>query len=131
MQYLLAHTLHVTFVSISIALFLLRGILMLADSPRLKSPLLRIGPHVVDTLLLASALWLVTTLQAEALPAAWLLAKISGLLIYIVLGSLALRPGRSKRFRATAFVAALVTVGWIVSVAVLHDPRGFLGPVLG
>jgi uncharacterized membrane protein SirB2 len=43
------------------------------------------------------------------------------------LGSLALRPGRSRAFRVTAFVAALVTVSWIVSVAVRHDPLGFMG----
>jgi uncharacterized membrane protein SirB2 len=131
MQYLAAHHLHVTFVTISIALFLFRGGLMLADSPHLRTPVLRVAPHVVDTLLLASALWLVSTLQVPVLPASWLLAKISGLLVYIGLGSLALRPGRSKRVRLAAFIAALVTVGWIVSVAVLHDPLGFLGPLLG
>jgi len=131
MQYLAAHHLHVTFVTLSITLFLYRGGLMLADSPLLRAPWLRITPHVVDTLLLASALWLVSTLQVEVLPATWLLAKISGLLVYIILGSLALRPGRSKPVRVTAFFAALATVGWIVSVAVRHDPRGFLGPLLG
>jgi uncharacterized membrane protein SirB2 len=131
MQYLAAHHLHVTFVTISIALFLLRGGLMLADSPRLRTPLLRVLPHVIDTLLLASALWLVSVLQVPVLPASWLLAKISGLLVYIGLGSLALRPGRSRTVRITAFVAALVTVSWVVSVAVRHDPLGFLGPLLG
>lgn len=127
MRYLAAHHLHVTFVTISIALFLFRGGLMLADSPRLRAPWLRVLPHVVDTLLLASALWLVSTLQAPVLPASWLLAKISGLLVYIGLGSLALRPGRSRAVCITAFGAALVTVSWIVSVAVRHDPLGFIG----
>jgi uncharacterized membrane protein SirB2 len=131
MQYLLARHLHMTFVAISIALFLLRGGLMLAGSARLQSPILRVAPHVVDTMLLAAALWLVSILHLPVLQTPWLLAKIIGLLVYIGLGSLALRPGRSKRFRVTAFIAALVTVGWIVSVAVRHDPLGFLGPLLG
>jgi hypothetical protein len=43
------------------------------------------------------------------------------------LGSLALRPGRSRAVRITAFVAALVTVSWVLSVAVRHDPLGFIG----
>jgi uncharacterized membrane protein SirB2 len=128
MQYLAAHHTHVTLVAISITLFLFRGGLMLADSPRLRTRWLRVLPHVVDTLLLVSALWLISVLQV---PASWLLAKISGLLVYIGLGSLALRPGRSRAVRITAFVAALVTVSWIVSVAVRHDSLGFLGPLLG
>ena len=127
MPYLVAHHTHVTLVTISIALFLFRGGLMLADSPRLRAPWLRVLPHVVDTLLLVSALWLISVLQVPELPASWLLAKISGLLVYITLGSLALRPGRSRAVRVTAFVAALVTVSWIVSVAVRHDPLGFIG----
>jgi uncharacterized membrane protein SirB2 len=127
MQYLLAHHLHVTFVILSIALFALRGVLMMADSPRLRMPLLRIAPHVIDTLLLACALWLVSILRLPLLTTPWLLAKIIGLLVYIALGSLALRPGRSRRVRIAAFVAALVTIGWIVSVARSHDPWGFLG----
>jgi uncharacterized membrane protein SirB2 len=130
MLYLLARHLHMTFVAISITLFLLRGVLMMADSSRLRAPVLRITPHVVDTLLLASALWLVSVLHLPVLQTPWLMAKIIGLLVYIGLGSLALRPGRSKPVRVTAFVAALVTVGWIVSVAVRHDPLGFLGPLL-
>ena len=127
MQYFYAHHAHVTFVSLSILLFLLRGGLMLAGSPRLRAPVLRVLPHVVDTLLLASALWLVAVLHLPFLEVPWLMAKVAGLVVYIVLGSLALRPGRSRRLRVAAFVLALVTVSWIVSVAVLHHPAGFLG----
>jgi uncharacterized membrane protein SirB2 len=127
MQYFVAHHLHVTFVSVSIALFVLRGVFMLAGSPRLRAPWLRVLPHVVDTMLLGSALWLVSVLHLPLLQTPWLLAKIMGLVLYIVLGSLALRPGRSRSLRIAAFIAALTTVGWIASVAVRHDPSGFLG----
>jgi len=58
--------------------------------------------------------------------APWLLAKIVGLVVYVGLGVLALRPGRPQAVRATAWAAALVTVAWIVSVAVTKDPLGFL-----
>lgn len=130
MQYLAAHHSHVTFVTLSILLFLLRGGLMLAGSPALRSPVLRIAPHGVDTLLLASALWLVHVLHLPFFQTPWLMAKVAGLLAYIVLGSLALREGRPRRVRAMAFAAALLTVSWMVSVAILHDPAGFLGPAL-
>jgi uncharacterized membrane protein SirB2 len=48
-----------------------------------------------------------------------------------VLGSLALRPGRSRRARATAFVLALGTFAYIVSVAITRDPLGPLAPLRG
>jgi uncharacterized membrane protein SirB2 len=127
MQYLVAHHLHVAFVAISIVLFLFRGGLMLASSPLLRSPVLRVMPHVVDTMLLICALWLVSILHLPFLQTPWLVAKVVGLLAYIGLGSLALRPGRSKGVRVASFIAALATVGWIISVAVRHDPLGFIG----
>ena len=130
MQYLIAHHTHVTFVTISIVLFVLRGGLMLAGSPWLQAPVLRVLPHVVDTMLLASALWLVSVLHLPFFQVPWLMAKVAGLIAYIALGSLALRPGRSKPVRITALVAALVTVGWIVSVAIRHDPLGFFALLL-
>lgn len=126
MQYLAAHHSHVTFVTISILLFVLRGGLMVTGSPLLRAPVLRVTPHVVDTLLLASALWLVHVLHLPFFQTPWLLAKVAGLVAYIVLGSLALREGRPRAVRAAAFVAALLTVGWIVTVAIRHDPLGFL-----
>jgi uncharacterized membrane protein SirB2 len=127
MQYSAAHHAHVTFVSVSILLFVLRGGLMFADSPALARPFLRVLPHVVDTLLLASALWLVSVMHLPFLKTPWLVAKVMGLVAYIVLGSVALRYGRSRRVRMAAFLLALVTVSWIVSVAVLHHPAGYLG----
>jgi len=126
MQYLAAHHSHVTFVTISILLFVLRGGLMLAGSPLLRSPVLRVAPHVVDTLLLASALWLVHMLHLPFFQTPWLLAKVAGLVAYIVLGSVALREGSPRRVRVAAFAAALAVVGWIATVAVRHDPLGFL-----
>lgn len=127
MQYFAAHHAHVTFVAVSILLFMLRGGLMLKGSPALGDPALRVLPHVVDTLLLASALWLASVMHLPFLQTPWLIVKVLGLLAYIGLGSVALRYGRSRRVRASAFVLALFTVSWIVSVAVLHHPAGFLG----
>lgn len=126
MQYLVAHHLHVACVVLSVALFALRGGLMVAGSAYLRSPLLRVLPHVVDTLLLASALWLASILYMSPFRDGWLAAKVLGLVAYVLLGSLALRSGRSRGFRATAFAAALATVGWIVSVALTKNPYGFL-----
>ncbi len=115
---------HVGCVVLSVSGFVARGGLMLAGSPLLATRFVRVAPHVVDTLLLASALWLAWAIGQYPFVNGWLTAKVLGLLAYIVLGSVALKRGRSKRVRAAAFVAALATVGYIVSVALTRDPRG-------
>jgi len=97
---------------------------MLRGSPLLQARLVRVLPHVVDTLLLASAVWLAVLLRQYPFVQGWLTAKVLGLIAYIVLGSYALRRGRTPRQRAAAFVAALVTAAYIVAVAVTRDPRG-------
>ncbi|TCO81100.1 putative membrane protein SirB2 [Plasticicumulans lactativorans] len=125
MSYLALRHIHITAVVISIALFTLRGIWMLADSPRLQDRWVRILPHVVDTVLLASAIALTLVLGQYPFAQSWLTAKLAGLLAYIVLGAIALKRGRSKATRAAAFVAALLTVTYIVGVAVHHHPASW------
>lgn len=114
-------TLHVACAAISIAGFAVRGALMLAESPLLRHRFVRIAPHVVDTLLLASALWLAWFLAQAPFVHAWLTAKVLALLAYIVLGSIALKRGRTKAVRAGACAGALVTAGYIVAVALTRD----------
>jgi uncharacterized membrane protein SirB2 len=85
----------------------------------------RVAPHVVDTLLLATGIWLAWTLRLSPGNAPWLSAKIIGLLVYIGLGVVVMR-GRRPGLRAAAFAAALLVLGWIASVAVTKSAWGFL-----
>ena len=78
-------------------------------------------------MLLLSALWLAWSLRLAPAEAPWLLAKIVGLLVYIGLGVVALRPGNPTRLRAGAWLGALAVAAWIVSVAITKSPLGFLG----
>ena len=122
--YLLAKYLHVGCVALSLAGFAARGALMLSGSPLLNARLVRVLPHFVDTLLLASAVWLAVLLGQYPFVQGWLTAKVLGLLAYIVLGVYALRRGRTLGQRAVAFVAALLAAGYVVAVALTRDPRG-------
>lgn len=87
-------------------------------------------PHMVDTVLLVSALVLVWVLRLSPASGSWLLAKMVGLVVYVGLGFVALRPGRPAKLRATAWVAALATALWIVSVAVTKSPLGYFGALI-
>jgi len=113
---------HVTCVTLSYSLFFLRGVWMLRDSPLLQQRWVRIAPHIVDSLLLASAIALAWQLGISPLSAPWLAAKILGLLVYIVIGTIALKRGKTKRIRLFAWLIAQVVFFYIVSVAVTHDP---------
>ena len=119
--YWAVRTLHVACAAISITGFAARGALMLADSPHLHQRWVRVAPHVVDTVLLASAAWLAWFLGQVPFVQGWLTAKVLALLLYIVLGMLALRRGRTKRQRAAAFFAGLATFAYIVAVALTRD----------
>ena len=95
---------------------------MLRDSARLQQRWVRIAPHVIDTLLLASALTMAFWSGQYPFVQPWLTAKVLALLAYIGIGTVALKRGRTKRTRTIAFVAALAVFAYIVRVAVTRQP---------
>ncbi len=118
----LIKSVHVTCVALSYSLFVLRGVWMLRDSPLIQRRWVKYAPHTVDTLLLASAITLAWQLGISPLEAPWLAAKIAALLLYIGIGSVALKRGKTRRVRIVAWLTAQVVFLYIVSVAVTHDP---------
>ena len=112
---------HVATVAVTIALFALRGVWMLRASPLLGRRWVRVVPHVNDTLLLASGIALAVLTGRTPWAQPWLAAKLVGLVVYIALGTLALKRGRSRAGRAAAFAAALLAVAYIVAVAVTRQ----------
>jgi len=113
---------HVGSAMLSITGFVLRGIWMLQGSPLLKARATRILPHVVDTLLLGSAIALALRVAQYPFVHAWLTAKVLALLAYIVLGSIALKYGKTRRVRVLSYGLALAVFLYIVLVAVTHSP---------
>jgi uncharacterized membrane protein SirB2 len=125
-MYLALKHLHLTTVILSFALFALRGVWMLADSRWLQQRWVRIVPHAIDTVLLASAIGLALVLHQYPFVHGWLTAKVLALIAYIILGSIALKRGPTKGIRTVAWIAAMLVFGYIASVAVTHAPLGFL-----
>ncbi len=124
-DYLLVKHVHVTCVVLSGAGFALRGAWMLTDSPLIRHRLTRIVPHIVDTLLLGSAITLVVLAGWYPTTHAWVAAKIVALVVYIVLGTVALKRGRTRAVRIVALAGALATFAYIVSVAIARNPLPF------
>lgn len=125
MDYFTVKHIHMTCAAASGSLFLLRGVWMLRASPLLHERWVRITPHVVDTLLLASAITLAVWSGQYPVAQGWLTAKLLALLGYIVLGTIALKRGRTLAVRSVAFIGALALFGYIVAVAVSKHPLPF------
>ena len=117
----LLKTLHVSFVALSYTLFFLRGVWMLRDSPVMRQRWVKIAPHTVDTLLLASAITLAWHLGISPLTHPWLMAKIVALLGYIGLGFVAFRFGQTRSMKLAAWLAAQGVFFYMVSVALTQD----------
>lgn len=114
--------LHISCVVISISLFVLRGMLQLKSTPWRQWRLLRVAPHVVDTVLLSSALLLTWRIGQYPFVDGWLTAKVLALLVYILLGMRALGRNTPQTQRLPFFVAALLSAGYIVGVALTRSP---------
>jgi uncharacterized membrane protein SirB2 len=126
MDYTAIKHLHMGAVALSATGFAARGLGALSGAAWVSGRLAKTLPHIVDTVLLASALGLAWMLGLNPLATPWLLAKILGLLLYIALGMVALRPRFAPSTRVAAGLAALLVLGWIASVAVSKSPWGFL-----
>jgi uncharacterized membrane protein SirB2 len=122
MDYATVKLIHQTLVALSIAGFVLRAAASLAGARWVGGRMAKTLPHVVDTLLLASALTLAFWLRLNPLATPWLAAKIVALLAYIGLGMVALQPRHSVPLRVTAMLAAVMTFAYIVLVAITKDP---------
>lgn len=116
--YLLIRFVHVSSAVISFLGFSLRGYWMLVESPRLQNRISRVLPHIIDTVLLLSAITLVLMSRQYPFVVDWVTVKIGLLVLYIVLGTVALKRGTTRRIRIIALGYALVTILTIFYVAI-------------
>jgi len=126
MNYLWIKHLHITAVTLSITLFCLRGWWMFTASPWLQRRWVKWVPHLIDTILLSAGVTLAILARQYPFVHGWLTPKVLALIVYIVLGSIALKRGPTRRARAVAFVAALATFGYIVHTALTKSPLPLL-----
>jgi uncharacterized membrane protein SirB2 len=116
---------HITAVLSSGALFTLRGLGVLVGAHWPMTAPLRYLSYSIDTVLLTAALMLVTVLPSTVFANHWLTAKLALLVLYVALGSYALKRGNTNRVRAACFVTALLTYACMFGVARKHNPWGW------
>lgn len=125
-MYTLLKNVHVTCVIITLLSFMTRNLWMLIASPMLSQRWVKIVPHVVDSLLLASGLGLAFTLGQYPFVQPWLTAKFFALIVYILFGTIALKRGRTKTIRVVALFGALLSFAYLVGTALNRSPNVFI-----
>lgn len=125
-MYLILKYAHTLAAIATISGFVLRGAWMLQESDRLQQRLVRVLPHVVDTILLLAGIGMLWVLRLNPLTQPWLLAKFAGLLGYILLGTVALKRGSTKQIRTLAFVGAIAAFAYVSGVALARSPLSWL-----
>lgn len=117
--------LHILFAVVSVAGFVARGVLAIMGSALLQRPWLRRLPHINDTLLFSAGVALAVHMHQVPFVDAWITAKLAAVLLYIVLGFIALRATFPVKLRLACGIGALATVTYVVSVALTKNPLLF------
>jgi uncharacterized membrane protein SirB2 len=115
---------HVAAVLASGTIFLLRGLAVQGNARWPMTAPVRYLSYSIDTVLLTAALMLLTILPGAVYANGWLTVKLILLVVYVVLGTIALKRGRTRNVRLVSFVAALAVYGSIIAIARLHHPLG-------
>ncbi|MBZ9610127.1 SirB2 family protein [Rheinheimera maricola] len=112
---------HLLMVVLSVSFLLVRYAMSLKPAAMLQTKFFKIAPHVIDTLLLVSAVLLMIALQQYPFFHAWLTEKFLAVLAYIALGVMAFK-GRTGLIRWICFLGALGWLGLVLRVAITKQP---------
>ena len=121
-SYVILKHLHMTAVALSGLLFMVRGLSLLQGSTQLQAIWVKITPHVIDTLLLVSAIAMLVVSQQFP---AWVHVKITLLIVYIGLGLMAFKKAKTQGQKLTFLLAAVAVYVFLISVALTKSPAGF------
>ena len=119
MSYLAIKHLHMTAAALSIVFFATRAYWSVTGSNKLQLRFVKIAPHVIDTVLLVAGITLAAMIGANQ---PWILAKIVGILLYIGVGTVAIKRGKTPKTRGIAALIAIAIFFYIVGIAMNHHP---------
>lgn len=121
---------HIGLVLCSGTLFAARGLGVLLGSQWGMQVAVRRASYILDTALLSAALLLLYILDLNPFQVGWLSTKIALLLLYIVLGSFALKRAGTQKGRRMFYVASLACFAFMLTVARAHHPLGVFAGLL-
>jgi uncharacterized membrane protein SirB2 len=117
---------HLSTITITISLFVIRGIGLFLNAGFMSQTWIRIVPHINDTILLISGIWLAIQIEQYPLVDSWLTAKLLALLLYIVLGLAVFRFAHNRRQQVSFWILAILVFVYMLGVAIRHDPMSWM-----
>ncbi|TAL91550.1 MAG: regulator SirB [Candidimonas sp.] len=124
MNYFIIKQLHVSAAALSIIFFVVRAYWSITSSGLLARRIVRILPHVIDTVLLVCGV-ILTFMLGGLQP--WIIAKLVALVLYIGIGTIAIKRGKTPGTRGAAALIAIAIFFYIVGVAIRHNPMSWMG----
>jgi len=124
MNYLTLKYLHIICVAASFSLFFIRGIWVIRSYPPAQEIWVRVLPHCVDALLIATALGMLALGPSSLWAGNWLAVKIALVLVYVATSFYVLKFVKTRALKISLWSIALVVFLFATTVAVLHHPSG-------
>ena len=129
-MFLTIKSIHISLVVISFIIFFVRGLMMMFRNEQYRHRLFRIIPPVIDTLLLVTGLLLMYILKIYPTSQYWLGIKMIVLVVYIILGIVALNRTNNYNIQVVSFIAAVCAILFMASLAITHHPLGIFSLLL-
>ncbi len=123
MNYFVIKQLHMSAAALSIIFFVVRAYWSVTSSGLLARRIVKILPHVVDTVLLGCGV-ILTFMLGGLQP--WIIAKLVALVLYIGIGTIAIKRGKTAGVRGAAALIAIAVFFYIVGVAIRHNPMSWV-----
>lgn len=121
-MYLMIKNLHMLAAVLSISFFMVRAFWSVRESSLLQQKWVKISPHIIDTILLICAIYLASQWP---LSSAWIWAKVIALVVYIGLGTFAIKRGKTATIRALFAFLSILVFAYILGVAIAHNPMSW------
>ncbi|KKO49874.1 tryptophanyl-tRNA synthetase [Arsukibacterium sp. MJ3] len=117
MYMIIKHT-HLTIIALTLLFFLINFLLTIKGSDKVNIKLLKIGPHILYTLFIATAIYLVVVNPLNLYPFVngWASSKLAGFVMYVLSIMFALKWAKSNIWRFVGFISAIF---WFVMSAKL------------
>jgi len=117
-MYMIVKHSHLTLMLLSVSFLIIRVLASTQNAQWLQQKWAKIAPHIIDTLLLISAIILMTLISQYPIVDHWVSAKVVALIAYIGLGTLAFKGNKSALTKIFFLLLALTVIGYMIAVAV-------------
>jgi len=121
-MYMIVKHSHLTLMLLSVSFLIIRVLASTQNAQWLQQKWAKIAPHIIDTLLLASAIMLMLIIAQYPIADHWLSAKVVALVGYITFGTLAMKGQKRAVTRLLFLLVALAFIAYMITVAVTKHP---------